>query len=158
MAPSRSVRGRSRARCAALAVCPILAQGTAMSCTLLVLYTPCTVLTADDHPTCHICLSSLLSTPRTMHHLTFQFCHFPPKVLFDIGVLDHSEPFTRLVHQGMILGTDGEKMSKSRGNVINPDDVVNEYGAVSLAYKSHFYTVTHHQEFKSHLIRCLIVV
>ena len=52
------------------------------------------------------------------------------QVLFDIGVLDHSEPFTRLVHQGMILGTDGEKMSKSRGNVINPDDVVNEYGAV----------------------------
>ena len=52
------------------------------------------------------------------------------KVLYDIGVLDHSEPFTRLVHQGMILGTDGEKMSKSRGNVINPDDVVNEYGAV----------------------------
>ena len=52
------------------------------------------------------------------------------QVLFDIGVLDHSEPFTRLVHQGMILGTDGEKMSKSRGNVINPDDVVNEHGAV----------------------------
>ena len=54
-------------------------------------------------------------------------------MLYDIGVLDHSEPFTRLVHQGMILGTDGEKMSKSRGNVINPDDVVNEYGAVSAA-------------------------
>jgi tRNA synthetases class I (I, L, M and V) len=54
------------------------------------------------------------------------------QVLFDIGVLDHSEPFTRLVHQGMILGTDGEKMSKSRGNVINPDDVVNEFGAVRL--------------------------
>merc|ERR1711871_503166 len=61
-----------------------------------------------------------------LHLLYARFWH---KVLFDLGVVDHPEPFTNLVHQGMILGTDGEKMSKSRGNVINPDDVVNEHGA-----------------------------
>jgi leucyl-tRNA synthetase len=63
-----------------------------------------------------------------LHLLYARFWH---KVLYDIGVLDHPEPFLKLVHQGMILGTDGEKMSKSRGNVINPDDVVREFGAVS---------------------------
>lgn len=61
-----------------------------------------------------------------LHLLYARFWH---KVLFDIGVVDHPEPFTKLVHQGMILGADGEKMSKSRGNVINPDDIVLEYGA-----------------------------
>ena len=61
-----------------------------------------------------------------LHLLYARFWH---KVLFDLGVVDHPEPFTNLVHQGMILGTDGEKMSKSRGNVINPDDVVQEHGA-----------------------------
>lgn len=61
-----------------------------------------------------------------LHLLYARFWH---KVLYDIGVVDHKEPFTQLVHQGMILGMDGEKMSKSRGNVINPDDVVNEHGA-----------------------------
>ena len=64
-----------------------------------------------------------------LHLLYARFWH---KVLFDIGVVDHAEPFVNLVHQGMILGTDGEKMSKSRGNVINPDDVVNEHGADAL--------------------------
>jgi leucyl-tRNA synthetase len=54
------------------------------------------------------------------------------KVLFDAGMVSHDEPFQKLVHQGMILGEDGEKMSKSRGNVINPDDVVKEYGADTL--------------------------
>ena len=54
------------------------------------------------------------------------------KVLFDAGMVSHDEPFQRLVHQGMILGEDGEKMSKSRGNVINPDDVVKKYGADTL--------------------------
>ncbi len=53
-------------------------------------------------------------------------------MLHDIGVVDHPEPFLKLVHQGMILGDDGEKMSKSRGNVINPDDVVKEHGADAL--------------------------
>ena len=64
-----------------------------------------------------------------LHLLYARFWH---KVLFDIGVVDHDEPFTKLVHQGMILGSDGEKMSKSRGNVINPDDVVKEFGADAL--------------------------
>jgi len=60
------------------------------------------------------------------------YSRFWTKVLFDCGLVSHSEPFKKLVHQGMILGEDGEKMSKSRGNVINPDDVVKEYGADAL--------------------------
>ncbi len=60
------------------------------------------------------------------------YSRFWMKVLFDCGVVSHKEPFQKLVHQGMILGEDGEKMSKSRGNVINPDDVVREYGADTL--------------------------
>ena len=64
-----------------------------------------------------------------LHLLYARFWH---KVLHDLGILDHSEPFLKLVHQGMILGSDGEKMSKSRGNVINPDDVVREHGADAL--------------------------
>jgi len=64
-----------------------------------------------------------------LHLLYARFWH---KVLYDIGVVNHKEPFLKLVHQGMILGSDGEKMSKSRGNVINPDDVVKEYGADAL--------------------------
>jgi leucyl-tRNA synthetase len=54
------------------------------------------------------------------------------KVLFDLGLVSHGEPFTRLVHQGLILGEDSQKMSKSRGNVVNPDDVVKSHGADSL--------------------------
>jgi leucyl-tRNA synthetase len=53
-------------------------------------------------------------------------------VLFDRGVVSTREPFQKLVNQGMILGENNEKMSKSRGNVINPDSVVSEYGADSL--------------------------
>jgi leucyl-tRNA synthetase len=60
------------------------------------------------------------------------YSRFWMKVLYDCGLVSHSEPFKKLVHQGMILGEDNEKMSKSRGNVINPDDVVKEYGADSL--------------------------
>jgi leucyl-tRNA synthetase len=60
------------------------------------------------------------------------YSRFWMKVLFDCGMVTHSEPFQKLVHQGMILGEDGEKMSKSRGNVINPDDVVSVYGADTL--------------------------
>lgn len=60
------------------------------------------------------------------------YSRFWTKVLFDLGLVSHDEPFKKLVHQGMILGEDGEKMSKSRGNVINPDDVVKEYGADTL--------------------------
>ena len=54
------------------------------------------------------------------------------RYLHDKGVLSHPEPFQKLYHQGMILGTNGEKMSKSKGNVINPDVIVDEYGADTL--------------------------
>ena len=64
-----------------------------------------------------------------LHLLYARFWH---KVLFDLGFVSTTEPFKKLVNQGMILGSDGEKMSKSRGNVINPDDVVHEFGADSL--------------------------
>ena len=64
-----------------------------------------------------------------LHLLYARFWH---KVLYDCGVVDSKEPFHKLFNQGMILGVDGEKMSKSRGNVINPDDVVRDYGADTL--------------------------
>jgi leucyl-tRNA synthetase len=64
-----------------------------------------------------------------LHLLYARFWH---KVLFDLGHLSTSEPFQKLVNQGLILGEDGQKMSKSRGNVVNPDDVVREYGADAL--------------------------
>lgn len=60
------------------------------------------------------------------------YSRFWMKVLFDCGLVSHDEPFQKLIHQGMILGEDGEKMSKSRGNVINPDDVVKKSGADTL--------------------------
>ena len=61
-----------------------------------------------------------------LHLLYARFWH---KVLFDAGVVPTDEPFARLINQGMILGEDGEKMSKSRGNVINPDTVLADFGA-----------------------------
>ncbi len=64
-----------------------------------------------------------------LHLLYARFWH---KVLFDLGHVSTPEPFQRLVNQGLILGEDGQKMSKSRGNVVNPDDVITEYGADSL--------------------------
>lgn len=64
-----------------------------------------------------------------LHLLYARFWH---KVLFDLGHLTTNEPFQKLVNQGLILGEDGQKMSKSRGNVVNPDDIVREYGADSL--------------------------
>jgi leucyl-tRNA synthetase len=64
-----------------------------------------------------------------LHLLYARFWH---KVLYDRGAVSTKEPFQKLVNQGMILGENGEKMSKSRGNVVNPDDVVKEYGADSL--------------------------
>jgi leucyl-tRNA synthetase len=63
-----------------------------------------------------------------LHLLYARFWH---KVLYDLGHVSTKEPFMRLVNQGMILGEDGRKMSKSFGNVINPDDVIREYGADS---------------------------
>ena len=64
-----------------------------------------------------------------LHLLYARFWH---KVLFDLGHVHTKEPFLRLVNQGMILGEDGRKMSKSFGNVINPDDVIHAYGADTL--------------------------
>lgn len=64
-----------------------------------------------------------------LHLLYARFWH---KVLFDLGVVTHKEPFKKLINQGLILGEDGEKMSKSRGNVVNPDDIISIYGADSL--------------------------
>jgi leucyl-tRNA synthetase len=64
-----------------------------------------------------------------LHLLYSRFWH---KVLFDRGFVSTDEPFRKLVNQGLILGEDGQKMSKSRGNVVNPDDVIKHYGADSL--------------------------
>src|SRR5205807_9896543 len=61
-----------------------------------------------------------------LHLLYARFWH---KVLFDLGCVSTPEPFFKLVNQGLILGEDNQKMSKARGNVVNPDDMVNEYGA-----------------------------
>ena len=65
----------------------------------------------------------------TMHLL---YARYFVKALRDMGLLVFDEPFTRLYHQGIVLGPDGQKMSKSRGNVIAPDDVVGRYGADSV--------------------------
>ena len=64
-----------------------------------------------------------------LHLLYARFWH---KFLYDIGVVGCKEPFQQLYHQGMVLGENGEKMSKSRGNGVNPDDVVESHGADSL--------------------------
>jgi len=64
-----------------------------------------------------------------LHLLYSRFWH---KFLYDLGCVSTKEPFTKLVNQGMILGEDGQKMSKSRGNVVNPDKVVADYGADSM--------------------------
>jgi leucyl-tRNA synthetase len=61
-----------------------------------------------------------------LHLLYARFWHH---VLFDLGYVSAPEPFFKLVNQGLILGEDGQKMSKSRGNVVNPDDIMREYGA-----------------------------
>lgn len=62
----------------------------------------------------------------TLHLLYSRFWH---KFLYDIGVVPTKEPYQKRTSHGMILGTNGEKMSKSKGNVINPDDIINEFGA-----------------------------
>lgn len=64
---------------------------------------------------------------HTVGHLLY--ARFWQKVLFDAGLVSHDEPFMQLAHQGMILGPDHQKMSKSRGNVINPDELKSEFGA-----------------------------
>ena len=65
----------------------------------------------------------------TLHLLYSRFWH---KFLYDIGVVPTKEPYQKRTSHGMILGTNGEKMSKSKGNVINPDDIVDEFGADTL--------------------------
>ena len=65
----------------------------------------------------------------TLHLLYSRFWH---KFLYDIGVVPTKEPYAKRTSHGMILGENGEKMSKSRGNVVNPDDIVNEFGADTL--------------------------
>ena len=69
------------------------------------------------------------SEHAVLHLLYARFWH---KVLYDVGAVSSDEPYRKLFHQGIILGGDGEKMSKSRGNVINPEVVIDEYGADSL--------------------------
>lgn len=64
-----------------------------------------------------------------LHLLYSRFWH---KVLYDLGVVSTPEPFQKLFHQGMILGSNGEKMSKSRGNVVNPDEIIESHGADAL--------------------------
>src|SRR5438094_9218926 len=64
-----------------------------------------------------------------LHLLYARFWH---KVLFDLGYVSKPVPFQRLVNQGIILGEDNQKMSKSRGNIVNPDDVIDQYGADAL--------------------------
>lgn len=69
------------------------------------------------------------SEHAVLHLMYARFWH---KVLYDLGYVSTKEPFIKLRHQGIILGEDSRKMSKSRGNVVNPDDVVRQYGADSL--------------------------
>ncbi|HZU81644.1 MAG TPA: class I tRNA ligase family protein, partial [Polyangiaceae bacterium] len=69
------------------------------------------------------------SEHAVLHLLYARFWH---KVLYDIGAVGDPEPFRKLVHQGMILGENNEKMSKARGNVVNPDDIVRDHGADAL--------------------------
>ena len=64
-----------------------------------------------------------------LHLLYSRFWH---KFLYDMGLVSTKEPFKKLINQGMILGEDGQKMSKSRGNVVNPDKVIEDYGADSM--------------------------
>ncbi|MEM7791405.1 MAG: leucine--tRNA ligase, partial [Verrucomicrobiota bacterium] len=64
-----------------------------------------------------------------LHLLYARFWHH---LLFDIGVVSDPEPFRKLFHQGIILGEDGEKMSKARGNVVNPETIIKDYGADTL--------------------------
>lgn len=66
------------------------------------------------------------SEHAVLHLLYSRFWH---KVLYDIGVVSTPEPFKKLVHQGIVLGEDNQKMSKSRGNVVNPDEMMDQFGA-----------------------------
>lgn len=67
---------------------------------------------------------------HTVGHLLY--ARFWQKVMFDAGITSYDEPFKKLAHQGVIMGPDGQRMSKSRGNVVNPDDVRESFGADAL--------------------------
>lgn len=67
---------------------------------------------------------------HTVGHLLY--ARFWQKVLFDVGLVTHDEPFRKLAHQGTVMGPDGQRMSKSRGNVVNPDEVREQVGADGL--------------------------
>jgi leucyl-tRNA synthetase len=66
------------------------------------------------------------SEHAVLHLLYARFWH---KVLYDVGIVSTPEPFKKLVHQGIVLGEDNQKMSKSRGNVVNPDEIMDQFGA-----------------------------
>jgi len=72
----------------------------------------------------------IIGAEHTVLHLLYS--RFLTKVLFDEGYINFDEPFTKMTHQGMVLGTDNRKMSKRWGNVVNPTDVINEFGADTL--------------------------
>ncbi|GIW65298.1 MAG: leucine--tRNA ligase [Candidatus Parcubacteria bacterium] len=69
----------------------------------------------------------VIGAEHTVLHLLYS--RFITKFLYDLGLINFKEPFLKLRHQGLILGADGQKMSKSRGNVVNPDEVIEKFGA-----------------------------
>jgi leucyl-tRNA synthetase len=85
-----------------------------------------TVQRANATPTPGVDLYVGGTEHAVLHLLYARFWH---KVLYDLGHVSTPEPFFKLVNQGIILGEDGQKMSKARGNVVNPDDMINEFGA-----------------------------
>ncbi|MCH7228439.1 leucine--tRNA ligase [Haloferula sp. A504] len=91
---------------------------------------PPSTATGQDGPATGMVDLYVGGTEHAVLHLLYaRFWH---KVLNDLGHVSTNEPFQRLVNQGLILGEDGQKMSKSRGNVVNPDEVVRDYGADAL--------------------------
>ncbi len=86
----------------------------------------------DSHAVNYWCPVDLYVGGAEHAVLHLLYARFFTKVLFDHGLIPFDEPFTSLKNPGLIMGEDGQKMSKSRGNVINPDDVVREYGADTL--------------------------
>ncbi|MDW8279751.1 MAG: leucine--tRNA ligase [bacterium] len=69
----------------------------------------------------------IIGAEHTVLHLLYS--RFITKFLYDLGYIDFQEPFLKIRHQGLILGADGQKMSKSRGNVVNPDEIIQKFGA-----------------------------
>ncbi|BDR58545.1 hypothetical protein XA3_09860 [Xylocopilactobacillus apicola] len=93
----------------------------------------------NPHPVFYSILDKLVNVFRSIPFiimlallLHLLYARFWYKFLYDLGVVPTKEPFQKLVNQGMILGNNHEKMSKSKGNVVNPDDIIEEYGVDSL--------------------------